>query len=143
MPTSKKVDVLIVDDSRTERFWQLKVMQGMGCHVETASDGNVGLKYLLQGGRADLVLLDLTMPRMSGMAFLKEVRKNQDLEHLKIIVLSSMEEDEVITSLEQGADDYWIKGSSILVLKKRISNLVHILRLERKLRLIGELVTEA
>ena len=139
MEVSETVDVLIVDDNRTERFWEEKVMLGMGCHVETARDGTEALKFLLQKGKADLILLDWAMPRMSGHDFLQEIRKNSDMRHIKIMVLSGMSEDEVITCLKEGADDYWIKGSSTFVLKKRVQNVVHTLLLEKKLRAISEI----
>ncbi|MDJ0837067.1 MAG: response regulator [Acidobacteriota bacterium] len=133
------ITALIVDDSRTERFWEEKALRGMGCRVETAVDGLEALKFLLQGGIAHIVLLDWAMPRMNGSEFLHEVRKNKDLDHVKVLVLSGMDEKEVLACIEDGADDYWIKGSSTQVLKKRLANMVHLVCMEQKLARIRDL----
>ena len=127
------VNVLIVEDSKTERFWEEKVLRGLGCEVNTAEDGLEALKYLMQHGEADMVLLDWNMPRMNGADFMRELRKNADLDHLKVLVVTGMDEREAMTCLEAGADEYWIKGASTLALKNRVTNLIKLISLERKL----------
>lgn len=139
MRHNEEICVLIVDDSRTERFWEEKVLRGMGVQVESAVDGLQALKYLMQGGEADIVLLDWAMPRMNGPEFMEEVRKNKDLDHLKILVATGMDEKDAVACLDAGADDFWIKGGSTFVLKKRLQNLIHTQNLERRLDAIKTL----
>lgn len=136
----QKPRVLIVDDSRTERLWEEKTLRKMGCEVDTAEDGTEALRHLMQHGNVDLVLLDLTMPRMNGEEFLKEFSRNQELRNTKVIVLSGKEESEVIPTLEMGASDYWLKGSGTFVLKHKISNLLYMVELEKKLRAISSIM---
>ncbi len=133
-------NVLVVDDSRTERFWEEKVLRGMGCHVEEAADGTEALRFLMQGGKIDLILLDLSMPRMDGHEFLKEMRKNRELDHIKVMVLSGREEAEVKTVLETGAIDYWLKGSGTMVPKNKVKNLLHTIELEKKLQAVRDII---
>jgi CheY-like chemotaxis protein len=134
--------VLIVDDSKTERFWEERVLKGMGCLVETAQDGTEALRHLLQNGDIDLIMLDLGMPRMDGFEFLAEMAKMKEHAHVKVIVLSGRGEDEVIPVLKEGAHDYWLKGESTFVLKNKIKNLIHIIKLETQLRQIRALLED-
>lgn len=128
--------VLIVDDSKTERFWEERVLTGMGCLVESAQDGTEALRFLLQNGVVDLIMLDLGMPRMDGFEFLAELSRMKEQTHVKVIVLSGRGEDEVIPVLKKGAHDYWLKGESTFVLKNKITNLLHMIKLEQQLRAI-------
>ncbi|CAM2068611.1 Response regulator [Sulfidibacter corallicola] len=139
MSRNSNIKVLIVDDSRTERFYEEKALSGLGCDVETAVDGTDALKFLLQKGPVDLILLDLKMPRMDGHEFLAELRKNCDLRHIKVIVLSAQTEEEVMPVLKEGAHDYWLKGSHVVVLKSKVSNLIYMIQLEKKLERIREI----
>lgn len=132
--------VLVVDDSRTERFWEEKTLIGMGCEVVCAEDGTQALRMLMQDGDIDLVLLDLTMPRMNGHEFLVEMSRNHELRHTKVLVLSGKEESEVIPTLDVGANDYWLKGSGTSVLKHKIRNLLYTVELEKKLRAISSIM---
>ncbi len=132
--------VLIVDDSQTERFWEEKVLKGLGCQTFTAEDGTAALKFLFQEEAVDLIMLDLKMPRMDGHEFLKEIRKNTDFDHVKVIVLSAKNEEEVIPVLAEGATDYWLKGSNVAVLKSRIRNIVHTIDLEKKIAQIKNIL---
>lgn len=137
-PTLTKV--LIVDDSQTERFWEEKVLKGLGCQTFTAEDGTAALKFLFQEETVDLIMLDLKMPRMDGHEFLRQIRKNTDFDHVKVIVLSAKDEDEVIPVLAEGATDYWLKGSNVAVLKSRIRNIVHTIDLEKKIAQIKSIL---
>ncbi|CAM2006090.1 response regulator [Acanthopleuribacter pedis] len=140
MASLPKTKVLIVDDSQTERFWEEKVLKGLGCETFTAGDGTEALKFMFQQESVDLIMLDLKMPRMDGHEFLSEIRKNSDFDHVKVIVLSAKTEEEVIPVLAEGATDYWLKGSSVAVLKSRIRNIVYTIHLEKKLAAFKEII---
>lgn len=134
--------VLIVDDSKTERFWEERVLKGLGCDVDTAQDGTEALRFLLQNGEVDLIMLDLGMPRMDGFEFLAELGRMKEHKHVKVIVLSGRGEDEVIPVLKEGAHDYWLKGESTFVLKNKILNLLHTIKLEQQLRAIKAILKD-
>ncbi|MFZ5440554.1 MAG: ATP-binding protein, partial [Myxococcota bacterium] len=63
--------VLIVDDEPDLRELLAVWIRGLGFEALTTDDAGEALHWIEQGGRADVVLLDLQMPKMSGMAFLK------------------------------------------------------------------------
>jgi PAS domain S-box-containing protein len=67
--------VLVVDDEPTVRAVAKRVLEQQGFSVLTASDGDEGLRLFKQHATAVLVLLDMTMPRLSGEETYREMRK--------------------------------------------------------------------
>ena len=77
-----------------------------------ASDGEEALKYLKTRGNEKpcIILLDLNMPKMNGIEFLKVIKTDADLKTIPVIVLTtSKEKRDVIESFELGAAGYMVK----------------------------------
>jgi DNA-binding response OmpR family regulator len=73
----------------------------------------------------DLVILDVKLPGMDGFDFLRRVREIPDLHGLPIIVLSALDDDDVVVrALSLGADDYVAKPFSPIELMARIRRLL-------------------
>ncbi len=99
---NKNVTFLIVDDDEVDvmtlkrAFKKLKVANPQ----ITAKDGIEGLEYLRgEGGKKKIeepfiVLLDLNMPRMNGLEFLEEIRKDESLKQAIIFVMSTSDSDQ-------------------------------------------------
>jgi two-component system phosphate regulon response regulator PhoB len=85
MSTAKKI--LIIDDDPDALTYLSTVLQDHHYETITASDGDEGLKKL-QEIVPDLILLDLMMPKKSGVKFLNEIKLNEALKHIPIIVES-------------------------------------------------------
>ncbi|MBI1984308.1 MAG: response regulator, partial [Acidobacteria bacterium] len=62
--------VLVVDDDESARNFCSDVLRDMGLEVQSAASGREALN-ILENGRTDIVLLDLVMPGLSGLEFLK------------------------------------------------------------------------
>lgn len=94
--------ILIVDDSHLIRRIQRQTLQEEGARVEDADNGKTALAKLHQMLEAkdpiELALVDLTMPVMDGLTLIREIRSDQQLKKLPIIVVSN--EDEYETILE-------------------------------------------
>lgn len=90
-----------------------------------ATDGESGLE-LIKREIPDLVLLDLLMPKMNGFDVLKILSQDKKLNHIPVIILSNLGENEDIQKgLELGAIDYYKKASTDLKqLTKKISNIL-------------------
>ncbi|MFA5905580.1 MAG: response regulator [Desulfobacula sp.] len=89
----KDLKVLIVDDNPTNRYIFTKYMEFFGCISFTAQNGEQALEILEKTNperNIDLVLMDFQMPGMDGFGLAKAIRKNKALNHIPIIVLSSM-----------------------------------------------------
>ncbi|HSF18429.1 MAG TPA: response regulator transcription factor [Vicinamibacteria bacterium] len=101
-----------------------------GFEVSSAGEGKSGLELLRQGN-ADLLILDLMLPQLSGLEVCKEIRKDDRLETLPVIVLTARgEETDRILGLELGADDYVTKPFSVREMVARVKALLR--RAERE-----------
>lgn len=100
--------ILIVDDN--PKFLK-DALPMYGYDVTVAIDGIEALKILTSENKTfDLVLLDVMMPNMDGWDTLKAIRKNPKTEHLPVIMITAVsEEQKVVSGLKIGADDYIVK----------------------------------
>ncbi|QAY83752.1 Hpt domain-containing protein [Pseudomonas arsenicoxydans] len=84
----KPLLVLVVDDSVTVRKVTSRLLERHGMNVLTAKDG-VDAMQLLQDHMPDVMLLDIEMPRMDGFEVAAQVRADERLQHLPIIMITS------------------------------------------------------
>ncbi|PTS93966.1 response regulator, partial [Pseudomonas sp. HMWF006] len=84
----KPLLVLVVDDSVTVRKVTSRLLERHGMNVLTAKDG-VDAMLLLEEHMPDLMLLDIEMPRMDGFEVATQVRHDERLQHLPIIMITS------------------------------------------------------
>ena len=107
---SKRSSILIIEDHpMTLDLFRTK-LEMENYNVELASDGMIGLEKALTTN-PDLVLLDLMLPRLSGLEILGELRKNPKTIKTPIVILSNWEDEEDIKKgLELGANDFLLKS---------------------------------
>lgn len=102
-----------MDDDSTNRLVLEDLLSGLGCHVDTAIDGEQALEAVLRQ-RYDVVLMDGSMPVMDGLRATRAIREHGgSLLSLPIIAMTAhaMAEDEQ-TFLQAGCDDYISKPIS-------------------------------
>lgn len=116
-PTSKAVEIALVDDDRNILTTVSIALQAEGFVTRLYSDGETALKALLENP-PDLAVFDIKMPRMDGLELLRRVRAKSPL---PVIFLTSKDDeaDEEV-GLELGADDYIAKPFSLRLLTARI-----------------------
>lgn len=125
MGAFRRISVLVVDDdkrSRTVVCWQL---EEDGYLVSESADGADALVQI-ERRRPDLVILDLTMPGLSGLDVLRDVRATVNSSiRMPVIVLSgrSSETDRIV-GLDLGADDYLVKPFSPAELAARVRSVL-------------------
>ena len=108
---------LVVDDEAEVRHAVQRGLEVLGYEIETAADGEEGIAKV-ESWRPDVVLLDLAMPKLSGLSVLQQVRR---WSQVPVIVLSVMgEEADKVRALEAGADDYLTKPFGMQELNARI-----------------------
>jgi len=111
--------ILVIEDDEAIRQGIVDALEFERYRVEQAGDGAAGLEKALTG-EFDLVLLDLILPRRDGLDVLRELRRARPT--LPVIVLTARgEEDDRVTGLRLGADDYVVKPFSLKELLARIS----------------------
>jgi two-component system phosphate regulon response regulator PhoB len=119
-----KANILIVeDDEDIQQLVSYNLIKA-GFHVMCADTGEEGLQKLQPGG-IDCILLDLMLPGMSGLEVCRSIKKNQSSNDIPILMLTAKgEEDDVVSGLECGADDYVTKPFSPKVLIARVKALL-------------------
>ncbi|QPJ84776.1 response regulator transcription factor [Sarcina sp. JB2] len=116
--------ILIVDDEDHIRELLKFNLEKNGYVVYVANDGLNGLK-LAREKQVDLILLDLMLPGMDGFEVCKEIRRDNIISNVPIIMLTAKSEEiDKILGLELGADDYITKPFSIRELSARIKALL-------------------
>lgn len=82
--------LLLIEDDKIILDMYKKLFLNHGYDVQTAMDGENGLKKALQN-HPDLILLDIRMPKMDGMAMLKQLRGDVWGKDAKVIILSNLD----------------------------------------------------
>jgi adenylate cyclase len=124
---STRQAVLVVDDDRDNREILVRFLQPELPGILIAKSGEEALAVV---GRehVDLVLLDLVMPGMDGLAVLRHLRLNASYREIPVVIISSVDDmEKVVACLESGADDYVLKPFNATILRARVRGL-----LERK-----------
>lgn len=117
--------ILIVEDEISIRQMLSMMLVGAGYEVVNTFDVSSAWDKLTTEQDIHLVLLDWMLPDKSGISLLKKIRKDDDLKHLPVIMLTARaEEENVLKGFENGADDYVVKPFSIKQLKARIEALL-------------------
>ena len=112
--------LLIVDDNKVNRLLLSRSVQMQGHHAALAENGRVALE-MLRREPFDLLLLDIEMPEMDGFAVLEQLKADQQLRDLPVIVTSSVEGlDNIVRCIGLGAEDYLPKPVNAVLLKARI-----------------------
>src|SRR6202041_347302 len=114
--------VLVVEDDPAILRGLSDNLRFEGYDVITATDGETG--YRLQAERKpDLILLDLMLPRMSGLEFCRKLRSERIQTPVLMLTARSEEADRVL-GLDLGADDYMAKPFSVRELMARVRALL-------------------
>ena len=103
--------ILIIDDNSDIRDLVQFIFEKAGLTVIHGENGEKGLAKL-RALRPDLVLLDTTMPGISGLEVLKEIRNDEDRDLRRIPVMmltANSADDDIAQALELGASSYVIK----------------------------------
>ena len=103
--------VLVVDDDPTQRRLIQAVLEREGFAVSHADSGDAAIAHLTSGAPADVILLDLVMPGLSGQDALAEMRA-RGFSQPVIVLTASGGVDTVVKAMQAGACDFFIKPAS-------------------------------
>ncbi|MEM6446485.1 MAG: response regulator [Cyanobacteria bacterium P01_D01_bin.123] len=102
-------EVLLVEDSPTQREMIASLMQKNGLAVRSAIDGVEALEAV-RGQVPDIIVLDVVMPRMNGYEVCRRLKSDPATESTPIVMCSSKDEDfDRYWGMRQGADAYVAK----------------------------------
>ncbi|MCP4500514.1 MAG: response regulator [Deltaproteobacteria bacterium] len=131
----KRSRVLLIEDSATQRARLAAMLDGGDIEVIEATDGLHGLR-LAKTLRPDLIITDLEMPKLNGLALTKALRSDKTFAHVPIVMLTGHDEKELrVNAFGIGVDDFVTKPGDPDEVLARVTSL---LRLRQALSTIEE-----
>jgi CheY-like chemotaxis protein len=112
--------ILVVEDNENDLELTLDALSEhkLVNHIDTVSDGEEALDYLYRRGNYSsretqnpiVILLDLKLPKISGLEVLKDIKENPELKMIPVVILtSSKEESDIVSSYQYGVNAYVVK----------------------------------
>lgn len=137
------MNILLVEDTKTNLLIISKYLREMGHRVITAGDGAAAVDAFART-RPDLVLMDVNMPKMDGFQAAREIRQSCGTEDwIPIIFLSALIEDkDIARGLDAGGDDYLSKPVSPVVLKSKIGAMQRIANMRMTIKNYADSLTQ-
>jgi DNA-binding response OmpR family regulator len=95
-----KKKILVVEDDAAFRKLYVGLLRDAGYEVAEAEDGEKGLKYA-QEGNFDLVILDVMLPKLDGLAVLTELKRGTKKCNCKVIFLTNLAQESMVTQAKE------------------------------------------
>lgn len=113
--------ILIVDDFSTMRRIIKNLLRDLGfTNTQEADDGITALP-MLQNGDFDFLISDWNMPQMKGIDLLKNVRSDDRLKHLPVLLVTAeAKREQIIEAANAGVNGYVVKPFTAEILKEKI-----------------------
>ena len=126
--------ILVVEDNPVASRMLENALLADGYEIMTAGDGLAAME-ILRENFCPIVITDWLMPRMSGIELCREIRKSEFPGYVNIMIMTALDgQEDVITGLRAGADDYITKPFNRAELTARLANVKRILNLEKSLK---------
>ncbi len=118
----RPLEILLVEDNPGDvRLMQETLKEGLPAKIiHLAEDGEGALRFLRgekcygHAVKPDIILLDLNLPGKSGLEILREIKEDEDLKHIPVIILTSSRADEdIMGAYRQHANCYIVKSFKI------------------------------
>ena len=117
---TRPAHILVVDDQEDNRTVLERRLTRQGHTVECVSGGHAALSQL-QNARFDLVLLDVLMPDLDGLAVLERIKADPNTRDIPVIMISALDDvASVVRCIERGAEDHLPKPFDPVILRARI-----------------------
>ncbi|MCO6149136.1 response regulator [Flavobacterium sp. NRK1] len=126
-----KLHIMLADDDEDDRLFFKEAFEEVKINysISAFNDGEQLMEHLYNTENAlpDIIFLDLNMPRKSGIECLKEIRADKRLEKISVAIYStSSSEQDIEDTFVSGANVYIKKPNDFNMLKKILSDVVHI-----------------
>ncbi len=121
---NKDMKILVVDDFSTMRRIIKNLLRDLGfTNADEADDGNTALP-MLQTGKYDFLVTDWNMPGMTGIELLKNVRADDNLKTMPVLMVTAeAKRDQIVAAAQAGVNGYVVKPFTAAVLKEKIDKI--------------------
>ena len=121
----KELRFLIVDDFSTMRRIVRNLLKESGfADADEAEDGAVALQKLTNGS-FDFVVSDINMPNMNGFQLLGEIKKDEKLRHLPVLMVTAeARKEDIVLAAQQGASGYIVKPFTKATLEDKVNHIL-------------------
>ena len=125
------LNVLLADDDRDDRFFFDKVIREIPIRTRlvTIDDGEKLMSYLSENSKTlpDVLFLDLNMPRKNGSECLAEIKQNEKLKWLPVIIYSTSMYEDVADLLYNNGAHYYVRKTDLIELEKVLHHVLTLL----------------
>ena len=123
--------ILIVDDFSTMRRIVRNLLKEIGyANADEAEDGQIALK-MLRGSNFDFVVSDLNMPNMDGFELLRQIRADEKLKALPVLLVTAeARKEDIVTAAQIGASGYIVKPFTKATLEEKFGKILQKLGLQ-------------
>ncbi len=116
--------ILVVDDFSTMRRIIKNLLNDLGfMNIVEADDGNTAIPILKKGG-IDFLVTDWNMPGMTGIELLREVRADDKLSGLPVMMVTAEQKrEQIVEAAEAGVNGYIVKPFTAITLKEKMGKI--------------------
>jgi CheY-like chemotaxis protein len=132
-PKQKKepFHILLADDDKDDRFFFEKALAALPFPIDlaTVEDGKKLMAYLLKNltKLPDVLFLDLNMPLKNGSQCLEEIKDDEKLKHLPVVIYSTSLHEDVADVLYKKGAHYYVRKTDLAELEKILSRVISLL----------------
>lgn len=121
---STPMKFLIVDDFSTMRRIVRNLLKEIGhSDADEAEDGAIALNKL-RNGNFNFVVTDINMPNMNGFQLLSEIKKDETLKHLPVLMVTAeARKEDIVMAAQGGAAGYIVKPFTKATLEEKLANI--------------------
>lgn len=125
MSTQTEMKFLIVDDFSTMRRIVRNLLKEAGyANAEEAEDGVAALQKL-RSAKFDFVVSDINMPNMNGFELLAQIRADDGLKHLPVLMITAeARKEDIVMAAQTGASGYIVKPFTKATLEEKVAKIM-------------------
>jgi DNA-binding response OmpR family regulator len=123
--TKQKTNLLILEDHDSVRLLLGTTFRGENYQVTTKKDGIEGMAWLAAGNIPNMILLDINMPRLNGLDFMRQLNRSGLYKDIPVIMLTANDdEDDIIEAFALGIQNYIQKPFNPVALKDKVRKIL-------------------